>query len=352
MLLAKGVRVRFKRTGEQGVIRELLGSGMLLVYLPDSDLEIPAFDDELELADKSIFVKAPPATDKKKEAWVPPRLEADIGQYTILKSSGLQLCFLPCLRADDTIEHFEVYLINDTQQDLIYTLQCEVKGRKLPPGSGKLPAVSIMACGKLPLDMLNENPEYHIECWLNTTAGTEGHRTKSLRIKPQQFFKKLRTVPLLNKRAYWYVVFDKIKPEKTDSAAKASKEDLLSYTRRVGKSGKKAPKTARQRMELYDPAARAAFEPVIDLHIEKLRPDFVRRPPEVILLEQLAAFDHFVEQALRLGVSPVFVIHGLGKGKLREEIARRLDEHPHVKLHKNEYHPLYGHGATEIEFGQ
>jgi dsDNA-specific endonuclease/ATPase MutS2 len=44
------------------------------------------------------------------------------------------------------------------------------------------------------------------------------------------------------------------------------------------------------------------------------------------------------------------VIHGLGKGKLKNEIATRLINHPEVKTFKNEYHPKYGFGATEIIF--
>lgn len=330
----------------------MLGTDMVLVYLPDDDLEIPAFLDELESADKSIYVKAPPALEQKKESASLPRIEDNPSQYAILKSQGLQLCFLPQNKPDGSIDYFEVHLVNDTKIDLIYSVHCEVKGRKEEPLHGKLLAASHIRCGTMLLDVLNESPEYLVECWVHTTAGTEGRREKRVRIKAKQFFKKYRTAPLLNKPVYWYVLFDDLGAA-TSAAKPAGDEDLISYTRRkgAGKKGKKATTGTRAQISLYDPTARAEFESAIDLHIEKLNSNYKRMPKEAILMTQLAAFDHFLEQALRLGVSPVFIIHGLGKGKLREEISLRLAEHPHVKSFKNEYHPLYGHGATEVELG-
>ena len=61
-------------------------------------------------------------------------------------------------------------------------------------------------------------------------------------------------------------------------------------------------------------------------------------------------FQRFFDQATRLGVSRVFVIHGVGEGKLKEAIAERLKGDPHVAKFKNEFHPKYGYGATEIIF--
>ncbi|NJK83175.1 MAG: Smr/MutS family protein [Saprospiraceae bacterium] len=62
---------------------------------------------------------------------------------------------------------------------------------------------------------------------------------------------------------------------------------------------------------------------------------------------QLKFFDAFLEKALRLGVEKIFIIHGVGTGKLKDAIANRLLQHPYVATFKNEYHPRYGWGATE-----
>ena len=65
---------------------------------------------------------------------------------------------------------------------------------------------------------------------------------------------------------------------------------------------------------------------------------------------QMLHFQRFLDNALKLGVSKVFVIHGVGEGKLRETIAARLADNPHVLKFKNEYHHKYGYGATEVIF--
>jgi len=61
-------------------------------------------------------------------------------------------------------------------------------------------------------------------------------------------------------------------------------------------------------------------------------------------------FDRFIDKAIRLGVPRVYVIHGIGKGKLKNMIASRLIQIPEVQTFKNEYHPRYGWGATEVIF--
>jgi dsDNA-specific endonuclease/ATPase MutS2 len=44
------------------------------------------------------------------------------------------------------------------------------------------------------------------------------------------------------------------------------------------------------------------------------------------------------------------VIHGVGKGKLREEIHEILKLKKEVKYFINQYDPRFGYGATEIFF--
>ncbi|MCG7859693.1 hypothetical protein MD537_22130, partial [Flavihumibacter sediminis] len=44
------------------------------------------------------------------------------------------------------------------------------------------------------------------------------------------------------------------------------------------------------------------------------------------------------------------VIHGLGSGRLRDEIHSLLRLRKPVKYFVNQYHPNYGYGATEIYF--
>jgi dsDNA-specific endonuclease/ATPase MutS2 len=49
-------------------------------------------------------------------------------------------------------------------------------------------------------------------------------------------------------------------------------------------------------------------------------------------------------------VDRIFVIHGVGEGKLRDVISTQLMQMTEVKSFKNEFHPRYGFGATEVIF--
>jgi dsDNA-specific endonuclease/ATPase MutS2 len=48
--------------------------------------------------------------------------------------------------------------------------------------------------------------------------------------------------------------------------------------------------------------------------------------------------------------SQLIVIHGIGTGKLRDEIHDLLRLKKEVKSFVNQFHPSFGYGATEIYF--
>ena len=51
MILAVGTKVKFKNSGDIGKVTALLEDGMVQVYIPADDMEIPAFEEDLTLAD-------------------------------------------------------------------------------------------------------------------------------------------------------------------------------------------------------------------------------------------------------------------------------------------------------------
>ncbi len=112
--------------------------------------------------------------------------------------------------------------------------------------------------------------------------------------------------------------------------------------------------TWRQRLQVYDVSqTRQNLEPAkneIDLHIEKLTPD----PDTLDNLEkldlQLRTFEKYLDLAI-LHHKPAFIaIHGVGSGKLRDEIHEILKYKKGVKSFLQQVPPAYGYGATEIYF--
>ncbi len=350
MLLAIGTRVKFKYTGEEGVVSALLGDGMVNVYLEEDDMEIPAFPEDLmrvEVAAKrqetAHVIKLPESPAPK----MPPAQEPST-QYAILKSLGIQLAFLPQANPDGTIHRYEVYLINDTNSPVLFSIELLLKDSSGETKHGKLEPASFQLTGLLLFDQLNEAPAYEIECRRILTNGTGPRLFKSLRIKPQQFFKNTRMAPLLNKQVHWYRIFENLEPEAKQAE---KKEDLRAYTKENVRLAKKdEPIYGDWRDTLPGVQEFAEFVNEIDLHIERLTDRYQKLSNAEILRIQMGHFEAFINKAIRLGVQNVFIIHGVGKGVLRDAVTQRLRQRPEVAIIKNDYHPKYGWGATEVIF--
>lgn len=349
MIFAIGSRVRFIHTGYEGVITAMLGDDMLSVLLDDGD-EIPAFEDDLiRIEDYRAQLKNKPPIKAKvvkgKQEKRPEQPDRPIphAQYSILKSLGIQLAFEAQNKLDGTTESFNIYLINDTQYDALYSFSLFLGETLKMKSNDKIPSMSSINLGNIPFDYLNGLPVVKIDAWQVTTQGTGQKLHKTLKIKAQQFFKKTRTAPLLNIPVHHYIIFDSFdKKEKKE-------EDLKTYTQK-NNSPSASIWSNLKKFETNSVSELANFNPEIDLHIEHLSDRWQKMNNAEILRLQISAFDTYISKAIKVGVPKVFVIHGLGKGRLRNEIASRLIKHPDVKTFKNDYHPRYGYGATEVIF--
>lgn len=99
--------------------------------------------------------------------------------------------------------------------------------------------------------------------------------------------------------------------------------------------------------------ARQHLEParsVVDLHIEKLADDATRMSNFEILTLQLKTFEKYYDLAVAHMQPTLVIIHGVGKGVLRDEIHDALKLKKEVNYFINQYEPKYGYGATEIFF--
>ncbi|MFK7808651.1 MAG: Smr/MutS family protein [Saprospiraceae bacterium] len=350
MLFIKGSRIRFKYTGEEGTVVELLENDMINVELDDGEI-IPAFQDDVIRIEDDVrskhkpVVKAKSVQGKKpKLPPVPKRMNPE-SQYTILKSQGIQLAFEERKRLDGTTEKYIIHLINDTRYDVLYSFALVNEKSTTNTIHGKLEKLTAIAIDEMPFDLLNELPKVEMECWQITTEGTGNKLSKTIKIKAQQFFKRVTTAPILDIPVHHYIVFDKF-----DTDNKALKtEDLKSYTQRKVEEQPKKKSKNHITYNNYNTKAFAEFETELDLHVENLVGSTHGMTNADILQLQMKHFETYMKKAIRLGVPKVYIIHGLGKGRLKSDIGRWLEENPYVISFKNEYHHRYGYGATEVE---
>ena len=94
----------------------------------------------------------------------------------------------------------------------------------------------------------------------------------------------------------------------------------------------------------------AAPPSTIDLHIEKLTDKHGSLSGHEKLDLQLKEFDKWLGKIKMHYVKQAWVIHGVGGGRLRDEIHEILKHDADVKSYANHFHPWFGSGATEIFF--
>lgn len=348
MLYAIGTKVRFRYTGESGVITALLGEGMMQVRLDsDPDLEIPAFEEDLirdvDAEPVSAGAKFVPGKQEKQPE-PPPRRKLN-AQYLILKPKGLQLAFEPMPGRDDTVTRYKAWLINDTPYEFLLEFDLYTATRDVIILDDKITATTALELGDLLYDDLNDSLETSVSIQRITTEGLEAPLRNNFKIRPKQFFNNVQTVPILNLLAHHFLLFDSFEGKKENDA-----EDLKNYTKQKANRPKSDRFSNSSPYNAYNVEEFANFIPEIDLHIENLINGHARLDKGEILRIQMLHFQRFLEKAIRLGAPRVFVIHGVGEGKLRDAIATRLRENPEVAKFKNEYHPKYGYGATEVIF--
>ncbi len=354
-----GTKVKFIHTGDEGTVVSLLDAETLNVRITGDDMEIPVNIENVVPAAQYVAAAQPMKGKPKPQMNIPPPpprhvppavgvpVKAGNAQYAIIKSMGIQLAFDPIYKEDGSPEKYLIYVINDTRMDVVYNFTLFMGKRAVLEHSSKLNGLHYERIGEMWFDQLNDSPSVEMECWRLLTDDGGKKLKKELNIKAKTFFTKVITAPFLDRPVHHFRIFEKHELELADEK-EASAEDLKSYTERnIQPQSKIIHHHSEPKHEVKQ---MAEFNPELDLHVENLVKDQRKLNNSDILNLQIRHFEQYLDKAVRVGVDRVFIIHGVGEGKLKNAIATILMQHPHVKTFKNEYHARYGYGATEVEF--
>jgi len=101
--------------------------------------------------------------------------------------------------------------------------------------------------------------------------------------------------------------------------------------------------------ESFDLLAAANFARSIDLHIEVLNADYVRKPAGEILRYQVEQAKKYVRKAYDLHISSVYVMHGKGTGLLRDTLIDVFNDLEIVKSCRSGSSAIYGNDLLEVK---
>jgi Mismatch repair ATPase (MutS family) len=235
---------------------------------------------------------------------------------------------------DEVIQEIKLHLLNQTNRLYNFIYELHFFGQPDFEFKNELHPFENFYLHDIVFEAMNDNPSFEFKFSLKHPAKDKAdYYETSIRVKPKQLFAKLKELKEKNEPSFSYRLFESY-PEKTETT-----EIYLPVT--------KKPKVLDiSKIKQHLEPARS----VIDLHIEKLNQDWQRLSNFEILSHQLRTFEKYYDLAVLHLQPSLVVIHGVGSGKLRDEIHAILREKNEVRSFVNQYHPLYGFGATEIVF--
>jgi hypothetical protein len=332
-----GDKVVVMHSNEEGEIVDIINNKMVMVDV--RGVKFPAYIDQLDFPYFKRFTEKKLFPAKKEKKYVED-IKREKPTPTQKVVDGVWLSFLPKFETDefgdDVVETLKIHLINRTERvyNFIYRLQFfgttdfELKNEILP--------FSDFYIHDIAFSDMNDSPTFAIEFSLPQPEKSKAeYYETSLRLKPKQLFDKIEEIQEKGTPTFGYRLFE-------------------NYPNRVQEEKLDLGKLAAKGMKVYDakdvkkhlPPART----VVDLHIEKLSDNWERLSNMEILDIQLREFEKWYELALAHRQPNLIVIHGVGKGVLRNEIHDILRLKKEVKSFVNQYHPSFGYGATEIFF--
>ncbi|MCU0388018.1 MAG: Smr/MutS family protein [Chitinophagaceae bacterium] len=343
MKFEKGDAVVVKHSNEDGVVEEILGKDMVLVNV--RGVRFPAYTDQLDFPYYKMFKKE--KTDIKPK--LPKKYIEDIKRekpapkYKV--KDGVWLLLFPVFSRDvfddDIVEGFKIFLINQTDDGLTFHFKLRFKGVIDTELQSEIPALTDFYLMDVPFEHLNDGPSFDFEFSLMSHDKKRVEYFEAgYKPKGRQLFKRIEEMKQKGDTYIDTQLFEEYPHKRVEYAPPAPEPNPLGQ---LHAAGFKIKPTKKEKEQSAPPS-------VIDLHIEKLVDDPRGLTPAEMLDVQLREFEKWLDKAKRHYLSQGWVIHGVGKGRLRDEVHEILRFRDGVKSFSQHYHPWFGNGATEVFF--
>jgi hypothetical protein len=253
-------------------------------------------------------------------------------------AKGVYLSFLPVFKPDeleDIVDHIRIHLLNELPQAIQFSYDVRLLHSSLFRLEGKLHGFGNIYLHSIPYSDMNDQPRFN---WrLDDLEQPEMRSAEgTVRIRPDKLFRHVADMLQKNEPSFSYLLLQEFMPlGKPEKPAKPEKIEIVKHVFTPAVS--------------Y-PAVMGPSPYEIDLHIENLVADTKGLANADMLQIQLDALQQALHRAIVNRQERLMIIHGLGKGVLREEVHRILDNTPGVKKYANEWQGKYGFGATEVFF--
>jgi len=323
-------------SNEEGEVVDIINDKMVMVNV--DGVQFPAYTDQIDFPYFKRFTEKKMFPPKKEKQYVDD-LKKEKATTEKRITDGMWLTFLPVIDTDefgdDVVDQLKVHLVNRTETAYNFDYKLAFFGKPEFEHKNTIHPFENFYLHDVPFEDLSDNPFFEFEFSLvNPDKKKAEICTASLKLKPKQLFTKIEEIRTKNEASFSYRLFDvypdKISDPKIDLGSLSSKYNVYDASK------------ARQHME--------SPRSVIDLHIEKITDAWQHLSNLQIVAIQLKTFERYYDLAVAHLQPSLVVIHGVGSGRLRDEIHELLKYRKEVKTFVNQYDPRFGYGATEIFF--
>lgn len=327
-----GDKVRMLHSSEEGIIIKLLDNNIIEVEIEDG-FHIPVKKSEIVVISQEENRQFGKYKQAKEE------LKADKSD---LKPTAQKGIFVAFIAINDKM--YAYYLINNTDFDLPFQLGEEKNMNYKGLMAGVLKAKNSHKITELNIQEF-ENWSNYVFQFLFFSNGYHTLReamTKKVRFRANTFFKSKGVAPVLNKEAYLMqidqdekILIAKIEPEIIAINPEKIKAEMFEKSNVLPDEPKIIIKKPAKEM---------------DLHIENLSKDYEKMNSAEMIQLQLQVFEKSLENAIASGMNEIIFIHGVGNGKLRHEIHKRLSGNTDIQFFEDARREKFGYGATKVVF--
>ena len=250
------------------------------------------------------------------------------------QNSGLWLAFLK--QSEDS---YTIYLINDSSFSIRFSFNFYLNGSVAQNLHQTIAPFHYFPIGEFEQANFNDNPSIELKC-----------PAMNIDFQQKLKFKKwnnwINPLPIVGMEAVSF----KISNLEIIANNNQKEDNLKNYTKQqLKEKATKHIESVDYKKNILDRLAQ--FKNEIDLHAEVLIKNYKELEANQIFGLQKTALANYMRQAIELGVSDVFIIHGIGEGKLRKAVddyLKDLKKQRMISEFRNEYLSGYGFGATHV----
>lgn len=335
-----GDKILLLHSKEEGTVVDIINADMVMVEV--GKVTFPVYLDQIDFPYFHRFTTPKPAPPPQKIQGYDIKPEKKKYEDNIRMSRGMFLSILPVFRMDAYEEHVQslkFHLLNETSEAYRFNFQVWLRNSMEMEIRNEIQPFSNFYLSDLLFESLNDSPRLEFVFFpkeKNDKLASSFPKTWKPKVK--QLFLQLSELQARRDATLSQLLFEKYPEKSKNDKPYFDTSSIGSLS--AGSTAAVAP--------VPEPPAQPKYE--LDLHIEMLVKEWRGLKNIEILAIQLNEFVHYLELAIVHHQHSMIVIHGVGKGKLKEEIHAILRDTPEVERFVNEYHPRYGYGATEIFF--